>query len=864
VFAGKRKFAIAIVITLLVPSLFMVTRLDKVGAVDIDVRLYMHGGINIVERLNTETPQGALATITSGTSIEYPLEYPIARDMMITGPVEGGSRIMILHLQSMVLSDPEGELTVEVNIEPPSSQSILIAKAVLSGNDLDPDDLAIPFIPQGQLLTKGTTLKLVLSYTGSLALTFSYGVTGPSYLSFQCTPILEDGVRLSITDLSGNPVEEVIPYGPEEARTVRFISSASSGFGANDIGSINLLMVGSQDNILMNVSTEDPVPGGGEEWTYFNHTFVIPEGAPTDTYTITATAISRTGYTGSYETELIVAPGLFLTVDDAEKDADAGDTVTFVLDVLNGGDAVDRVTLSAVSQLGWAVDSPDAIEIEGGDTGKAEFRVYVPLKASVSTEDTITLQAGSRNAGKDYNIKVKVFVKDAATFGVETVGDTEKAVIAGTSQTFQVRVLNLLDENRTFEMSTEEIPSTWTVGYYSDGGDVQSGLFVFQINGSGEEIVDITVLTSSAGPFGSQELGSHVRARGDSVRKWAYHRLNVVNDEEDVVNVPDGVVRKTSGRIGTDYPVKYSRVYFTLFFYNPTLSELDVGVSVEAEEGWEVDVDYEQIGLSPGEGSLWNLTVTPETGGSWNLGSPYFVDVDVDAGDQGEFSRRLEIVLPEVSDVRADREWTTVDTMEGNTVPLNITFRNRGNRDETVRIIIDAPPELTVNMTPLNADISPGEDITARGQMVVGDIDEAGTITLKVRYQTSRGEKTLDYSLTVEKKAVSSSFDPLMIGIIVGVVIVVLVAALVIYNRFFAGKQKTGKGPEASVPAVKAPPVTVSAVTRSSPPVKARPGENEEVIRAADEAMASILGGGSGGGDDDYEKVEVVEATVVE
>ncbi|MGA1848660.1 MAG: hypothetical protein ACMUHB_04890, partial [Thermoplasmatota archaeon] len=472
VFEGKRRFAIVLVLALLVPSLFMVTQLETAGADDIDARLFIHGGLNIVERLSTVVPQGALATFTSGATIEYPLEYPIARDMMITGPVEDGNRIMLLHLQSLVSSDPDGELTVEVHMDPASSQSILIAKAVLSGSDLDSDDLPIPFIPEGQLLRKGTIIRLVLSFTGSIPMTFSYGVTGPSYLSLQCTPIAEDGVRLSMEDLGGNPIEEVIPYGPEEARTVEFISSASSGFGANDIETINLLMVGSQDNILMNVSTDEPQPSGGQEWAYFNHTFVIPEATPTDTYTITATATSRTGYTESTTTELVVAPGLFLTVDETEKDADAGDVVTFELDVLNGGDAVDRVTLSAVSQLGWAVDAPDPIEIDGGDTETAEFRVYVPLRSAVSTEDTITLQASSRNAEKDYSLKVKVFVKDAATFGVEAVGDTEKAVIAGTSQTFQVRVLNLLDENRTFEKDTEDLPSTWTVGFDSDNGDV--------------------------------------------------------------------------------------------------------------------------------------------------------------------------------------------------------------------------------------------------------------------------------------------------------------------------------------------------------------------------------------------------------
>jgi uncharacterized membrane protein len=532
------------------------------------------------------------------------------------------------------------------------------------------------------------------------------------------------------------------------------------------------------------------------------------------------------------------------------------------MDVLNGGDANDRVTFSAQSQKGWSVEVPETVEIEGGEEETIEFKVYVPLRAQINDIDEILFKAESRNAEKTYSITGTVTVTAAATYGMEPVGDTVKALMAGSTYMFQVRVINLQNLTKNFEMSTEDLPGSWAVTYSSDGGELQGNLYIFEINASGEEVVNIVIATSSGGPYGSTQVGTYVRARGESEKKYTYFTLKVVDDSISVVDIPSEETRETASRVGSTYPVAYTKVYFTFELYNPTLDDLEIEMNVDEPDGWNYAADYDDILLSPGSGSLWNLSITPKTGESWNLGNAYRIDVTVDAGSEGEFSKTLEVILPEVSDIRSQKEWSSINTKEGNTIPLNITFTNKGNKDETVTLSIENPPELTVNLTPISKSIAPGEEFTARGEIKVGSIEEVGSYSLKLRYSTSKGDTSIDYSLYVEKSDSSSTIDivPFLIGAIV--LIVLGVAGFVLFNRYRSGKGKDGEKPAKPKKESK---VTVSSspdTPKKAPPLRPTSPEEIKVIKEADEALASILG--EDAVKKEPEKFEVVEATVVE
>lgn len=868
----KYRTTVVIMIFLLIGFSFLIIKSSPVNAqVEDEVRLYL----GTPQRLSTSPPPALDIPnlgiqLTNGETAEYTLEYPLAFDLPMEGSMDSGSMVILLHLENYINFDSSPQLNVELYEDPLSGSSLLIAGTELDEQDLAEDEINVPFqSSQGYEARKGSEIRLVLTYSSSGGLggmSFAYSSTSGqgSYIEFRTEVFSEDPIEVLALDNNGNPITEVIPYGPQEAREVDFSVSVKDVFGANDIDSIAMTMTSSVGSVLFNTSTDDPQPDGGEPITYFNYTFEIPEGTPTDTYTITATARSFTGVISEASMDLEIAPGLFLSLQESELEVDAGDIATFTLEVLNGGDGIDRVSFSATSNLGWNIDVPSDIEIGGGDMEEVTVRVYVPLRAQSDDVDTLTISAASRNADKDYEVEGTIEVMKAASYGLEPVGDISKSVLAGQSVDYEIRVINILDEAKEFEMSAEDIPSNWDVQYDSPGGAPQGSLYMFEINATGEELVSVSIDVSDSGPFGRNEISLYVRAKGETDRKYLYLTTNVVDDTRDVVELSSGTNRRTASRTGTGYPVTYSKVYFSLDLYNPSLRKENIEMTVDSPGGWDLEFDYDDIDLEPGEGSTWNLTVIPEAGASWQGGSPYLVQLEVDAGSMGEFSQRLEVVIPKVTVVKNQREWSDLDVTLGDTVLVNLTLQNRGNHPEEIDITLDLPSGLIMNYTQRSVSIASGGSKTIRGELSVNEVERFGTVGFKIMYESSKGTTTLDYSLKVSEKQEDDEND-LLIYVAIGAGVVIAVAgAFLIYMKFFSNRSDGPERTKKETP--KRPPskgVSVSAEPpRRASSTKAVPAVDPDVIKEADDILANILG--EGGDSTTKQKFEVVEAQELE
>ncbi len=856
--------ALMIVMLLFGAALLLINLDTASGEEEDQVRLYLGNPQRLSTTAPPLSPQGTLATFGNGESSEYILEYPLAHDMKMEGSVEGGAMVLTMHIEGFNAFGSTPSLTVELYEDPVAGSSIKIAGTELGADELSEELISIPFQSiQGHGVEKGSDLRLVLEYseTGGIpGMTFFYisPAGNPSYIEFRTTVFLEDAASVQALDGSGNPIEAIIPYGPQEAREVLFSSSVMDTFGAYDVSSVSMVMTSSVGNILFNSSTDEPDPDGGEPVTYFNYTFEIPEGTPTDTYTITATAESHTGAVTEASMELEIAPGLFVQLDEAELGVNAGDVAIFSLEVLNGGDGTDRVSFRATSSRGWTVDVPPDIEIEGGETEILEFKVYVPLRAQSNDMDTLTFTATSRNAGKDYQVDGVIEVLFSASYGIEPVGDVVKSVMAGQKLDYQFRILNLVNSSKEFEISAENVPVGWDVSYDAPGGEYQGVLYMFEINASGEVLVGMTVDISDSGPFGRSEFSVYVRAVGETDRKYLYLTANVVDETREVVDISSGTSRKTAQRTGTGYPVTYGKVYFSLELYNPTLESLGIALEVDAPPDWDAEFDYLDIDLDPGHGSSWNLSIVPEAGTPWQGGSPYFVDVGIEAGDLGEFSERLEVVIPKVTVINVQREWETLNVVVGDIVPFNITFNNRGNHPEDIHISFDLPAGLEMNYTAKTIAIAPGGSRTLRGELTISEVEKMGIIGFNVQYETSKGTTVLDYSLKVSEREEENDL-PIMtyIAIAAGVVIAVA-AAFLIYLKFFSGG-----GSSSEKKAVKEEPekrrggVTVKATSPRPGTVSSTPTEESDVIKEADDILSNILGEEGESTEQEFEVVDV-------
>ena len=870
----QRTFAAKLALLLLIAPIFLFMIADDASAQgDFDVSLYLHGltfTLNTEPSTITETPP---LPMTPGSELNYTMNYPLTRDVTLTGGIEGSQMVMVLNLEgSTLISTSQPVLKVRVYSQVPGHSAVQIAGADFEGVEMAEDDLLVPFISSSGIeIESGAVIMLVIAMEGtpSTPNRFSFLYFDPvngesSRLSFKTKPIPDDGVGLELLNSKGTELTSVIPYGPEEARTVVFVCSVEDIFGAYDVGTIGLLVRSASESILLNTSTDEPSPGDGAALTYFNYTYVMPEGTPTGTYTVIVTATSNTGYQASVVGELIVESGLFLALTSDRSEVDAGEVAVFTLEVLNGGDAIDRVTFSGSSDQGWTVEPPSALEIAGGETANVDFRVYVPIRSAVGAESEITLLADSRNAGKSYSQTGTVYVKAAATFGLELQSPSARYIFAGDAAVFDVSVLNLMDKTRTFEMTCEDLPPGWAASYSGANGSISGSLFVFDIGPSGEVPVQMTYEPPASETDGLVDISTYVRPKGETERRYVYLAVTVVDPDGEPVTLVDGTDTKTASRSGTSFPISYNKVFFSLELYNPTLAPSTMDLTVQPPVEWSVEYDYGSLELLPGELSTWNLSITAKKGALWNNGQAYVTAVEADAGAQGTFTKDLKVVLPKIDSLEFVPEVFTIDAKEGETVPFNITFRNRGNTEGEVTLTLSTPPELTVTMDPPFSDsFAPGEEFISRGQVKVGNVDGSGVLTFTIEYTFNDKSYNGDISVAVTEKTQPRDFNWTWVAIGIIAALMIIAVAVFLYFKMFRGRGPSQRDmpKEQPRPVVRVEAAPQPVQQRSAPPPPVRTETDEE----ADQAMASILG-------DDAtieeasvaERVEAVEATELE
>ncbi len=873
---------------LMAPTVMIWSQVSGADPAEHPVDLFMYRGpFRLMTLPPTFSGDAVPGSMTPGQSISYNLSYPLTDDLLISAPLDGGVRYVMVHLQdSSVLPTASGlKLRVQINAGRAGSTPVQIASTEFEQAEMVNDDLKVPMISSdGHTLEKGSVLELRLTLTGTgIIPAFFYnhlGASGSSHISFLADAIPDDGVSLVMKGPGGFELEAIVPNGPVEVRTVDFICSVKDAFGAYDVANITLVIRSSEGNVLHSTYTEEPEPSGGEAITYFNDTIVFPEGTPMGIYDVVVTGNSHTGQSVSYTGKLEVRSGLFISLESSQMEAGSGDTVTFKMRVLNGGSSVDRVSFTGASDKGWTVTSPDPLELQGGEETVIDFRVVVPIRAALRSQSNITMGASSRNADRTYTEVGKVTVTGISTFGAELITSPSVDTFAGQQVDYDIKVVNLLDETRSFELSPEDMPSSWTVSYSGSNGSSQgSSLYTFDIGPQLEAVVRLSV-TPSAQISGRNEFTAYVRAQGETDKRYLYLAVTVVDPARDIVKLL-GESTRTAVRKGTTFPVEFNKLFFASELYNPTLETINIDADISPREGWTATLDFKSIELAPGSGATLNASIAPPKGALHKDGAPYTFTLTADAGARGEGSLSLNVIVPAVHKVELVPEMEVVDVKEGSSVTVNLTVRDRGNTDGKVELTATSDEKLTVALDPASSDIVSGQELIFRLEIGVGSIDEAIVHTVTVEYTFQGKKESVLVTVSAQPDKEKDPIPWVTVIIIAVVVLAVLGAAIFV---FLMARKRSGKkpvkeakepAPQVTVQAVKEEPMvrkvpqpekveeaqTFEAVDVVEPPstvqTTAVPLGDEEQI--ADSVMNDILGG-----EPPAEVAEVVEAELLE
>ncbi len=770
---------------------------------------------------------------------------------------------MLLHLlgSSGPAITPQHTLDIRVvEITEDGGENQLAANR-FEGTSMLEDDLELIFTSSmGGSITSGSFIQLRLKLEGNPGLIYGfsfgyYGTSDSSYLSFRSRPLQNEDLSLNLMDSEGGELEELLPNGPDSARTFEASVLVSDAFGAYDIEGINFLLSSGSGNIIWNL-TDTPEENGGEKDAYLNRSHTIPEGTPEGEYTLTVTVYSRTGQMIYDDTKLLVASGLQVTLQDPEREADAGSVLEFSVAILNGGEGTDRVTFSHNTKLGWSIEDPDPIEIIGGDTSSVSFRVQVPIRSSLGDEDIIDLNIQSRNADKTYSREARVTVVSVAEFGVEVVGESTKAVVSGGGSQFSINIINIEDAESTFEIGVEDIPQGWSVSYSGSNGSTQGSLFILDMGGDSEGTVDMNIMTSSDSD-GVFPISTFVRKQGETEKRYVYLKMRVVDPTRDVLTLMDTTDTKQSARVGSNIPIEYSEVFFTLEFYNPSLTESRIRINVFGPTSWDLEYDYGSLDLLPGESSSWNISIRPRDGELYEP-DPYEVRVEVDGGSIGTFDSVLKVELKKITSIRIDPEQDIFDIVQGKEALVNVSFINNGNYEAELDITLESPDQLDISYETTTLTLQPEDQGMVRFKVKVLDAGDQGGLTFTIGYDIDGIKGTRDIAVFPLKEG-SDNASPnfIWIGVAVLALIVIGAVGFFLYSKYY----KSGDNTKAPVPEKKTEPsaqIRISAVppknVESGRPV--RPPRSAS-IEQADDIANSLLG-------EDLDKREVTGGVIVE
>jgi len=779
----KAVFMLGLAVVLVLGGLVIMPQ--GVDALETDeMRLYLHSNPTNALKTSgdvlTDTLPNGFTSAGNDPEI-YSIDFPLTRDLQIEGMADGNGRVLILYLANRISSvTVEDTLDVRFISIPESGAELQIAAGQFQGSDMDTDELKLDLTtPSGMTISEGSTLELRISFEGEFTLTkaFTYGNYNNdfSFLTMVARPIREEDVELSITDQYGNSLEELLPNGPPASRSFNVSIAVNDAFGANDVLEANVLMTSEIGNTVWN-ATGNPDQTGGEDIAIIDLPHTLPEGTPEGTYDLTVTVTSGTGQTTTIVSSVEVTSGLQVTVDDPERDVDAGETVEVDVSILNGGEATDRVTFSASSSLGWLVESPDPEEITGGSTGTVTFRVFVPIRSDIGDEDEIEISVFSRNSDREYVRDLKIMVISAAVFGVESTSETTKAVVAGGGVQFQIRIVNLQDESSTFEVGMETIPNGWTTSFAGGNGTAQ-GSSIYQVTIAGDEEADVSMnIMTTSDSEGVNDLKTFVRERGGTDRSYLYFKVRVVDPDRPVLTLLDTTDEKESSKVGSFYPIRYSEVFFNLELYNPSLIGTRVQIDVFEPTGWDIISDESTLDLLPGEFSGWNISITPRDGESYKA-TPYVIEVEVKGTDLGDHSQDLKVKLKAVRTLELSVDRTSPDAKEGEEIPINVTVVNKGNLEMTLNFDVESPADILVTFEPDSLILSPESEGIVRVKVTATKVSEEKQVKFDLKYSGDGVQGSKEISIfTVKKKEESSSLDPLhVIGAIVALILILAV-----------------------------------------------------------------------------------------
>lgn len=334
------------------------------------------------------------------------------------------------------------------------------------------------------------------------------------------------------------------------------------------------------------------------------------------------------------------AAGLTLWTEYPSVTVDAGDRVTFPLQVTNalGSNQNVSLTLEGVPE-GWGATLRgggrlvNAVYVQAGDTGAVDLQVDVPAAAQAG-DYAITVRAAGQG-GSDV-LRLTVRVAEGGT-GVSEL-EAQYPVLQGAGGSvfeFRLTLTNEAPEKQLFALSAD-VPEGWEVTFQPAFGDQQ--VTTIPVEGGSSESIDVRIETPEQ--VAAQEYVIPVRAQAPGMTAETELRVVITGSYDLRVTPADErfSFRATAGR---------ESVVNLLVYNDGTAPLTGVSLSHFAPSDWTVEFEPESIDqIPPGEYREVKVRVKPKPQA---IAGDYMVTVTArarQASSRAEF--RVSVTTPTI------------------------------------------------------------------------------------------------------------------------------------------------------------------------------------------------------------------------
>jgi len=583
--------------------------------------------------LNTEVPTNPAALVNSfktTQSISFSLSPLLKGDLHVTGHSFPNSTYGFL-LTLFMQATNSGTNTMTVTVLDSGNS---IAQATFRGADFDQQEFQVPFLASGaksHTFSKGSNITITLNATVALNSGLRLRYDAPdqdSQIRMQCESV--SSISASTYDKNDVQKTKFEPNPPQSDRIIKIRGEVRDKIADYDVNSVTVKILSPTDALLATLYAN--IVSDNDDTAQFNTTWEYNKGMAAGIYRVQINVRDNSGNNFTQESSFSMSEtGVLLDADVMSNSGVPGNSVAYVVQVLNSGGKTDTIKLThSINPSSWTVTySKDQISLSAGASEVVTVSVFIPSSALEGDFSTLVVTGTSQSDSNSYYSlpEITTTVLSEYDYLLTPPSSTEKEVPNSGSATYSFSLQNTGQGNDTYTISILEEPGPDWDAMITGAKIIQaptSGstpFAIYSIYLGENEIGSLNFIVSAPDNPGSinseTTLTVSITAFNASGNEKSFTTTTSTefSGTESMGLNTDGETTQTSVKDSSVHSsVQYEKLIYSYSIENFGYSDWNVTISVNAPTGWVLDLGNNEIQVKVNQEKSGHFEVTPTDG----------------------------------------------------------------------------------------------------------------------------------------------------------------------------------------------------------------------------------------------------------